>query len=308
MKKFICKILIVSSLTIVVGVLFFILFLQLVSSKIRNIQFEKSITEIYIGDSHIQCAIVDTMLLNSKNCANSSECYYYSYYKLKHLINTNPSIKTVYLGYNYHSLSDYFDEYIYGINSSSVASKYFFILPNNEKIKMLVGHLDNFPDFLKRVIKEGVSIFILNGRSSFVGGYSNQFSNTVAVSSSMEKRINHQFYNNEYLTDVSSINLSYLNKIIHLCEKNNIKLILLSTPLHSYYKSKIPSKYISTYSKAIESNNIQVIDLSSLRLTDDCYIPDGDHVSSRGALLITNEFEKIKTERVNAYNIKVGKE
>ena len=37
--------------------------------------------------------------------------YYFSYFKLKNILEENPNVRTVYLGFSYHNLSSHYDEY-----------------------------------------------------------------------------------------------------------------------------------------------------------------------------------------------------
>ena len=64
---------------------------------------------------------------------------------------------------------------------------------------------------------------------------------------------------------------------------------MLNAPLHSYYKSKIPIKFIKKYDDFIDVNHLKTMDLTGLVLNDSCYIPDGDHVSKKGSL-ITSQY------------------
>ncbi|MEE9573135.1 MAG: hypothetical protein V3W20_08820, partial [Candidatus Neomarinimicrobiota bacterium] len=83
---------------------------------------------------------------------------------------------------------------------------------------------------------------------------------------------------------------SYLLKIIDLCDKNKVELITLNTPLHSYYKNKIPMEYLRKYNEIISQNRIVSINFYELFLDDYCFIPDGDHVSEKGSILTSNYF------------------
>ena len=85
-----------------------------------------------------------------------------------------------------------------------------------------------------------------------------------------------------------------MDEIIALCKSNNKELIIFNTPLHPYYRSKLPAEYINKFNSITETYDLKVIDLSSLSLEDDCYIPDGDHVSEKGSLLVTMEMIRIK--------------
>lgn len=128
---------------------------------------------------------------------------------------------------------------------------------------------------------------------TYEGGFVNTFSNSMAKKESIEKRVIFQFFNNGYLNDFSAKNILYLAKINELCKNNNIKLILINTPLHQYYKKNIPVKFIDKFNQIAFKLNVEVLDLSDLLVDDNCFIPDGDHVSQIGAILTTKHIEKL---------------
>lgn len=238
----------------------------------------------------MQCAINDSLLENGKNLGNTSESFYFSYYKLKLILNSNPGIKKVYLGFSYHSLSDYYDEFIYGKYSGVISPKYFFLLPLNEQAKMIGSNINDIQPFIKSVIITFLNMF--SNEYPFSGGYKNKYSDVSAVVSSMDKRLNFQYYNGSDIKNFSSLNLMYLSKIIDLCKESNVQLIFLNTPLHSYYRSRIPAAYIDRYNEFVDSHDLKVIDFSNLDLTDNCFIPDGDHLSMEGAYRTTQDLIK----------------
>src|SRR6266545_1841324 len=59
---------------------------------------------LIIGDSHTMTSLNPGMLPSFVNFSQMVESYFYTYYKLKHLLEKNPQIKTVVLGYSYHNL------------------------------------------------------------------------------------------------------------------------------------------------------------------------------------------------------------
>jgi len=265
-------------------------------SKTIHYKLNDSITDIYIGDSHIQCAINDSLLQNSKNVATSAESFYFSYYKLENLIEKNQHIQKVYLGVSYHSLSNYYNDFISGEYSLSTSPKYFYFLPVEEQFKLVAWNRKDLPAFIKAVSRIGYTLLTDDGTYFSSFGYSNNFTNVTASKPSMEKRLQFQYYTNGKLNDFSEINLLYLKKIITLCKTNKIDLVLLNTPLHPYYKSKIPANYIAKFNEIAKSYNLKVIDFSNLSLSDSCFVPDGDHVSEKGARLATKEIIRITYE------------
>lgn len=282
MKRFLKRIIIfiLTPLVIVIGLTGYI------STKIE-FKLDPDIQDVYVGDSHIQCTINDSLLNQSKNVAAIAESFYFSYYKLEKILAENPNVQKVYLGFGYHSLSNYYDNFINGKNTTDISPKYFYILPIQEKFRIIYWNRHNLSNFTKQVLLTGYDQLKHNTNGSF-GQYANYSSETKASQKSMEKRVRFQYYTKEKLNEFSQINLTYLDKIIKLCRAKKIELGIINTPLHPLYESKIPEKYLVKYNELIRNYRIEMIDFKGLQLNDSCFFPDGDHVSEKGALIITN--------------------
>ena len=268
---------------------FIICFFMLVSSKTKELTLNNNINDLYMGDSHVQYAINDSILINSKNLAAASEAYFFTYYKLKLLLKSNPNIRKIYLGYSYHNLSKYYDDFVFGKFSEYISPTYFYILPFEDQIKMLNYNRNKLSPYLKGTLKVGIKILL--NKSPLIDGYQNNFTKVTAVKKIMDERLLVQYYNNENLNEFSSFNISNLNKIIELCKSYNIELVLLNTPLNTYYKSKLPIEYINMFNKILNSNKLKLIDFNNLQLPDSFYIPDGDHLSKEGSFYISNKLK-----------------
>ena len=276
-------------------------FLIYMNSQTNEVTLESNINNIYVGDSHIQLAIDDNMISNSLNVAKTSESFYFSYYKLKMLTNNNSSIDTVYLGLSYHSLSSYYDEFIEGKHSSAVSPKYFYLLPLSEQFKMLNLNSNKLLPFFTSITKIGINSLINNESHPYIGSFRSRFEDTKAVKASMDKRLILQYHTDKGLKPFSKLNIHYLNKIIEICKSKGIVLITLNTPLHEYYYKKVPVEYKNKLLDIIKSNKLNYINLSNLNLNDDCFIPDGDHVSKIGATQTTLKLKEIiKHERTTS--------
>lgn len=276
---------------------FFSLLLSLLNyinnRALKNYRIPADIDLLFIGDSHVQLSINDKQLSNSINLGKPGESTYYSFYKLGPILKNNPSIKRVYLGYSYHSISSYTNDNVYGTRSKDIAPRYFFILPFSEKVKMVTHNTNKLPTLFRNILTRGFhTVRATNRNFSFIGGYENSFNKTAAVKESMDKRITMQFYENDTLRDFSFININYLYKIIELCQKNNVELVILNTPIHPYYKSRIPPKFIAKYNDLIIKNGLKQIAFEGLNMSDSCYIPDGDHLSIKGASMTTAYLKK----------------
>lgn len=295
MKRFIRKTILIIILPAIIGFPLFVLFVDSVSNLSSKVQLDSNVSRIYIGDSHIQKAINDSLIPNSLNLATSSESFYFSYFKLKIILENNPSIEEVYLGLSYHSLSNYYDDFIYGNYSAAIAPKYFYLMPHEEQIRVAYCNKVNFIPFIKSIVKQGLIKIVKNDYYPFLGGYSNRFNNTKAVNSSMDKRLSFQYYTNGVINDFSEINIEYLYEIDSLCRAKNVKLYTLNTPLFDYYDKQIPDEYKNKLSSIIKNKQLDNIDLSNLRLNEYCFIPDGDHVSILGAEAASVELNKALT-------------
>jgi hypothetical protein len=242
-----------------------------------------------LGDSHIQNAIDDSKILQLQSLAQFSEAPIYSYYKLEAILQKNKHIKKVYLGFSYHTISSYFDDYTYGKFSKNIASKYFFILPYTIQWELIKRNPISIKELLINSYSYGFKAFYFNNNDlPFVGKYANNFKNTHSNIASMNKRIEQQFYDNGKVRSYSELNLLYLDKLIELCKSKDIKLFLLNAPLDDYYYNHIPPAFKEKYVQVLNERNLIVIDFKNCEFKDDSFIPDGDHLSSEGAIIASD--------------------
>ncbi len=289
MKKFIREILSFFLWPTIIGVPLLVGVGYYVHTLDSEFDLDTDIHTVFIGDSHVQQGINDSLLPHSLNLGTSSESFYFSYFKLEKLLSRNPSINKVCIGISYHSLSSYYDNFISGNKSAAISPKYFYLLPFSQQLKLLSWNKSNMVSFLKGIGKKG--FHKIRGTDDFLhmGGYSSRFDKTKAVKSSMDKRIHFQYYSNEKTTNFSELNLHYFDKIIELCSRNGIEIVAINTPLHPYYLKQVPTPFKNKLTEVIQSKNINYIDFSGLELSDSCFIPDGDHVSKLGATTISKK-------------------
>jgi hypothetical protein len=291
MRTFIKKILAFVALPLILAIPVLVWFSMWISQLSSEYHVDPNVKSIFIGDSHIQNAINDAQLPASINLASNSESFYFSYYKLLMLLRSNPSVENVYLGFSYHSLSDYYDDFISGEYSAVTAPKYFFLLPPSEQLKMVYWNSHKLPSFTKSIVKEGFKKLNKPNYHPFFGGYVNEFPISSAVDSSMNKRLNFQYFTDGKLNGFSETNTEYLLKIVDLCKEKNINLYALNTPLYEYYHTRVPEAFKENLRSAIEENQINYIDYSDLLKERSYFIPDGDHVSVSGAVAVCTELQ-----------------
>jgi hypothetical protein len=263
---------------------------------IQSLKLKNNINSLVLGDSHIQNAINDSQLDQLQNLAQFSEAPVYTYYKLEALLQKNKGIKKVYLGFSYHTLSSYFDDYTFGKFSKNIASKYFYILPCNLQWELIKKNPLTFKDLLINSYSYGLKAFYVKSNElPFVGKYANEFNNTHSIIASMDKRIEQQFFENGKLRSFSELNIRYLDKIIELCKSEGVNLFLLNAPLDHYYFNRVPSPFKGKYEQILKERNLMVVDFKDCKFKSNSFIPDGDHLSAEGALVASdylNQFDK----------------
>jgi hypothetical protein len=258
----------------------------------NNYHLDKNIHTVFIGDSHIQMTINDSLLPNTKNLSRNAETFLFSYYKLATLLKQNPSVKKVFLGYGYHSLSDNNDNYTFGIHSKDIATRYFFILPCTIQTKMMATNGQTLPSFIKNALGLGWANINPKQDYSFLGFYENTFKNATIQYENIEKGIQNMYFEDGKMRQFSTDNIVYLQKIAQLCKSKNVQLTLVNTPIHPKYKSRVPSEYKHRYYSIVKDNNLDLFEFDNLILTDSCFVTDGDHVSVSGALRASEYFKK----------------
>lgn len=265
--------------TILIGLL------QVISNQsFKAYSFESKITTLFAGDSHVSNAFDDSKISNGKNIGLLAESYYFTYYKLRSLLEHNP-IKQVYLGVGCHNMSSYYDDFIAGQYTDPTAAKYFPSLPKSEKIKLFSIDGISYASFAKHILEEEINGLVFS--PSAIGDFDNGFVDVIANKASMDKRIKFQFYKGSQERSFSKSNIEYLQKIIDLCKEKKVNLKFVTTPLHPYYENKIPQKFKKKLNEIATTNNISLLRFQNLDFQEDEFIPDGDHVSVKGAIKTT---------------------
>lgn len=219
-----------------------------INKKKKFYNLEKEITTLILGNSQIECSVNDSIFLNSINLASSADSYFYSYLKLRKFIDSNKHVSRVILGfdirylwksnerwYNGDALSHkfsiyadlfFFDDIINFIKiKPSGLIKGFLLIPfNNYRILTPFRECVNFKN-------QGIGSFLQSKK---------------LLTNNHLKNLNRKVE-----TDISSIEKYYLEKVVKICEENDIEIILLTPPIHSKiisieenlnYKNAIVSK------------------------------------------------------------------
>lgn len=287
MKKFIQNIIkfIFPLVLILIGPIIYLYFTA--KSDLTNYKINKDINRLIVGDSHAKLGINDSIISKSLNIAQFSESYLYTYYLLDEILKTNKNIDTLLLSCSYHNFAKYYD---YSTYHPDVIGRYFYILPDDIKLE-LIDKSQNMISTLKFSTIDFIENLFSN-QKSFIGKFEDFPVEKEISEKYINKRISKQYGNVDSNNLYSDLNIIYFNKIIDLCKKSNVKLILIRTPLHKDYFKKVPKYIIDKYQKVTKNRKIIFLDDE---ITNTDIMPDGDHLSDQGAI----KFSKYIEEQLN---------
>lgn len=294
MKKLILKFLFLCSLFILVLMTVTLLCFYQNKKQVNHISLSKNIEKLYIGDSHIQKGINDSLIHNAISLGMTSEATIFSFHKLLKILQNNPQIKKVYLGYGYHNMSIFYDDCIFRNYTSDISTRYMCMLPDSLNKKIWLGSPKKwFQSLHKLYIRSVKNTFSQDPKSlAYFGGYENKYLNTKADEKILRKRAQEQYHDADRVYALSQIQIQSLQQIQALCTAQHIELYILNTPMDSLYKTLIPATYIQHYDSLMSTLQLQVIDFHELSFSKEDFIPDGDHVSATGARKISQFLEK----------------
>jgi len=253
--------------------------LLLAKKKLQDLDVSTTINVLMMGDSHIANGLNDTIVSNAKNLACSSESYWFTYEKIKLVLDKNPQINTILLGASFHNFAAYYEPYILQDN---IASKYFLIF--SFKVQRQILKLKNNPlSFLNKSVYYQLSH--INGNEwATTQGFKKrkQFDRYV-----LGNRIATQYYDEGKLQGFSSNQIEYFEKIANYCKEKNVKLLLINTPLHKEYKEAVPPKFRDKLYSLVEKHQLEIIEFDDISLLDTDFSADGDHIGFNAAMKIS---------------------
>ncbi|RXR27733.1 hypothetical protein EQG68_14615 [Flavobacterium piscinae] len=289
----------------------FIVLLLLVVVGIRTIivrqkqnpnryKLDASVEHIILGHSQPECGLNDSLIAHTKNFSQGGEAYFYTYTKLKKLIEVNPKIKTVYLSFSNNQLEQKMDEWTFDavyINDKYPA--YFFAMDWKEK-KLLWKHNP-------KAVLQSEQLLLKNNLVDLV---------------KYKGKIRPEIYWGDYLylkrqkTDsliqvnyvqtivkergkgISEINLTYLKKIVHWCKEHNIQLLFYRTPVHTVLSETYDEKAFDSIRKK-HFSTVPFLDCIDFPLSNEEF-GDFDHLNYKGARKFSSFFNQLVQQKITS--------
>jgi hypothetical protein len=246
------------------------------------------------------CAFNDTIIKRTINLSDNGENYFYTYVKLKKLLESNKNIKNVFLSFTNNQIAKAYDsttiwnqEYVnfrYPKYAANITSKEFFILLKNNPLGVIKAQQKAFKNNVHLVFDEQR---IINR------GYWGQFNylkrdkTDSLVKTMSESTI--QLKKMDYALET----LNYLDKIISLCNMYKINIFLVRSPLHKK-SAKLNNEQLFQKLVNEKYKNIPFLDFKDFPLNNTDF-GDLDHLNYKGSTKFSVFFNSLIKER-NFYN------
>lgn len=278
-------------------ILFFSLLNYLLINKYKLVKLNPKINSISIGASRTACAINDNYVQNLTNISEPSDPLLISFIKLKTFKHHNPNIKTVFLSLDNKTLSESVVTNFY--NDKSLGDKlpnyYNFIstadLLELSKINFFCTVKSSF--FIPKIsLKLIFKILTKNHNYNIldIGGY-DEVNHEIKESNILDFQKKDDTKNYK----MSKFEIKNLENIIQFCNKNNMKLILISPPVHPvFYHSTEYSEAQEIFYSFLSENQIinNYWDFSNYELPNSCFA-DLIHLNDKGAKLFSLKLNEL---------------
>ncbi len=291
MKRFILHcILFLFFFTIVIGV-----YWGITSHLIRNranLTMLGNEKNIIIGHSHAEFAFDDSLINNTRNFGNSAEPYFYTYTKLRLLLENNPQIENAFLLFSNNSLVYWMDDWVWDDKYISHRFPFYSSFLNSQQIIVLIknnpiGTIEYFIDSLVENTWK-----LIRGEVDYV----NYFGGFTPLEIEMQDPQGSP-PSGQQSTPLSEINKEYLFKIIELCEQHGVNLSFVRSPQHPYcLERENEEEFLKIYHSNF--SNIKFYDFNDFPLLEHEYA-DVEHLNQKGADRFSRNFNDIIEENYN---------
>lgn len=266
----------------------FIVLPEFILNENADFKLEKSSKFIVIGHSHSECAFDDSFISDFTNLAESGESYFYTYFKLKKVLEQNANIETVFIEFTNNQINSMMDDWIWDDRHISFRyPKYSPFMDFQDKYVLASHNFDGFMNAISLSSKENVQRILSNNYNFEIGAH---LSINVTDPAKLDSLIAASELEKDFEeVGLSEINLRYLVKITKLCKEKGKRVIFIRSPMHERYPGysnesqyqAIRKKYFST---------IEYLDFSKFPLTKSDYF-DLHHLNRNGAQKFSKWFD-----------------
>lgn len=298
MKKLIFKI-IIFCLPLLFAVVILRTYIIFKKQQPEQYQFDASIENLLLGHSQPECALNDSIIEKSVNRCQGGEAYFYTYTKLKKLLEVNNQIKTVYLSFSNNQIGKEMDKWIYGdIYILDKYPAYFYEMSKNDKFVLIKENFKSVISAESKILKRNlIDLFKNKGqlKEPLYWGEHLPLRHQKVDSLIKENYIEKIEQQNE--KGFSTINIDYLKKIVDLCKKENVQLVFFRLPVHELLRETFDEKAFDSIRRK-HFNSVLFLDCANYTISNDKFV-DFSHLNYKGA----NEFSEFFNQLVQNKSI-----
>lgn len=278
MKMFLKRVAAMAALLTLMA-LVFVSITYILRGRILNYKIPTDKHIVFMGNSQLEMGIDDSKINGAINLAKSAKQYLFMRVDLKNLINENSQIDTVFLVVSPFSIraedADRSYEDVSYISSVTYYAPY-----------LTIGDLQELPvssPFVKDLLFGGCLKYLASPQQC--GAYIYNTRNDMVQDK--KKHDEGKVLEREKIKNGNAITQLELERISRLCQSNNVKLILISTPNYEAAKNYNLSLFRSQVRNLQKKINIDYWEYVDYPMEDSCY-SDMTHLNYKGAAIFTN--------------------
>ena len=290
MKKFILNFSAFISFFLIILSLGILIVNSIINHK-GNFKIKKDSKYIVLGHSHPECAFNDSLISDFSNFGKSGESYFYTYFKMKKILEQNENLKTIFIEFSNNQIEIEMDKWIW--NDEFITNRYPIFSPFmdlKDNWMLLNNNPSGFIKSLSLSLKHNFSNIAENDfeYTNNIGGYlylkRDRTDSLIACQKKMPlKKLSSN--------NLSYQNLEYLDKIIKYCKERNVKIYLIRSPLNHNYKGFTNERDFQNLLSS-KYSDIEFLDFSRFPLKNSEF-GDLEHLNYRGARKFSTWFNKL---------------
>ena len=280
MRRFLSEVL-KFSLVLIVGTLILVFGTTHIERRFTSFEVPGTKTILVVGDSKLETAVNDEILAEAYNFSQSGTAYYYSFLKVRKMLQDNPQIHTLVVGYSYGDLAQEKDEWFQG-------EKY--IKGKVRDHLFLMDYQDFFAIFQANPLDVLVSLFPIRAAVPLSNPDLGRWGGYIYLERDKLEEAKQRIAESpdDGILTYSRYQEEYLLKVYETAMDYDLRFILLTPPIHPLLEEN-QTKYKVHYSSFVEENmpNAILINHSSYPIPDFGF-GDLAHLNYRGASLYSS--------------------
>lgn len=242
---------------------------------------------LIIGDSHTEVSLNPALFKSCQNVSMSAEPIILTFWKLKKIVPIVLPTKVV-VSFSPHNITNFND---LRFSHKKWADEMFSRSYAVQNYKSLTSIEVDYLQLMKTLWKYCCLFPNWQHNQKYIGYFKDLDRNNL---DELDERIQRHYHFSPKGVGLSETSIQHLDSIVHFCQKKNIELILLSTPVHPAYFAKIPPSILSRFEaekKRFQQKGVKVIDEMQYSLPDSLYA-DFDHLNGKGAAIFTKKMKQ----------------